>query len=104
MKSTLASRQLHAFAAVAHHGSYTRAARELFVTQSAVTHSIQTLEGILGVRLFSRTSGILQLTPPGRKILTHTRKILREMDQIRRLAVLTARPGAARVSRLLRAA
>jgi DNA-binding transcriptional LysR family regulator len=43
---------LAAFAAVAQHGSFTRAAAELAMSQSALSHAMKSLEERLGVRLF----------------------------------------------------
>ena len=51
---------LRAFEAAARHGSFTRAADELHVTQTAISHQIRKLEEQLGVRLFVRTPGAVQ--------------------------------------------
>jgi DNA-binding transcriptional LysR family regulator len=56
---------LKGFDAAARHLSFTKAATELFVTQSAVSRQIQTLEEQLGVRLFRREVRRLSLTPEG---------------------------------------
>ncbi|MBL8491033.1 MAG: LysR family transcriptional regulator [Rhodocyclaceae bacterium] len=56
---------LKGFAAAARHLSFTKAAAELFLTQSAVSRQIQTLESQLGVRLFLRHTRRLELTPEG---------------------------------------
>ena len=45
---------LNTFESVARHLSFTNAAKELFVTQAAVSHQIKALEGYLGVKLFYR--------------------------------------------------
>lgn len=63
MLPSLAS--LAAFSAVVRHGSFTRAALELRVTQSAVSHQIKTLEGIVGVQLLARDSSGLCPTAEG---------------------------------------
>lgn len=55
---------LQAFEAVARNGSFTRAAEELNVTQTAVSHRIARLEAELGLRLFLRRKGGLVLTEP----------------------------------------
>ena len=47
---------LAAFAVVAKQGSFTRAAAELGMSQSALSHAIKALEERLGVRLLSRTT------------------------------------------------
>lgn len=59
------------FKAVASAGSFSRAANELFITQSAVSQSIIQLEGGLGQRLFTRGRGGASLTPAGATLLEH---------------------------------
>ncbi|GGE45627.1 transcriptional regulator [Agaricicola taiwanensis] len=54
---------LRAFEAVARHGSVTKAAEELCVTQSAVSRHIRTLEERLGFPLFQRTGQGLEISP-----------------------------------------
>lgn len=56
---------LRAFEVAARHLSFTRAAEELFVTPSAVSHQVKTLEENLGVQLFIRDAKALVLTPAG---------------------------------------
>ncbi|MEZ5618656.1 MAG: LysR substrate-binding domain-containing protein [Rhodocyclaceae bacterium] len=56
---------LKGFDAAARHLSFTRAAAELFLTQSAISRQIQTLEEQLGVKLFRREARRLSLTPEG---------------------------------------
>jgi LysR family glycine cleavage system transcriptional activator len=60
---------LRAFEATARRLSVTEAARELHVTHSAVSHQIRALESTLGVKLFFREAGRLQLTPEGAAFL-----------------------------------
>ena len=60
---------LRAFEAAARHLSYTRAAAELAITQSAVSRHIRTLEADFGCRLFEREGRGLRLTEPGRLLL-----------------------------------
>ena len=56
---------LRVFRAAGAHLSFTRAARELFVTQSAVSHSVHALEEQLGQALFHRVNRTLKLTHAG---------------------------------------
>ena len=92
MKPTLDSRQLHAFAALARRGSFTLAAKDLFLTQSAVSHTIKALESDLGMRLLDRVGRRVLLTQAGEQFLRHTEKILREMEAARAgLEALTKR-------------
>ena len=53
------------FEAAARHGSFKKAAEELNITASAVSHAVQNLEDWLGVTLFQRGGGKLGLTEPG---------------------------------------
>lgn len=57
---------LLAFEAASRHGSFSRAAEELSVTPSAISHHIQKLEDFLGVQVFSRHAGRAVLTSAGR--------------------------------------
>ena len=67
MRRHLPSTQaLACFEAAARHESYTRAAQELALTQSAVSRQIIALEDQLGVQLFRRTRHGVVLTPAGR--------------------------------------
>ena len=67
--------QLHAFVAVAEASSFSAAARSLHKVQSAVSHSIKTLEGQLGVRLFTRSTRHVALTDEGRALLEEARAV-----------------------------
>ena len=60
---------LVAFEAVARLGGFTRAAAELHLTQSAVSHRIRALETHFGVRLVDRLNPGLRLTPAGEALL-----------------------------------
>lgn len=75
----LDSRKLLAFATLAKLGSFTQAAKELGLTQSAVSHAIKALERDLGCRLFDRMGRSVAITPAGRQLLQRTEVILAEM-------------------------
>lgn len=77
---------LIAFARVASQGSYTGAARTLGVSPSAVSKSVQRLEARLGLRLFTRTTRSLALTPEGRDLHERALRLLQELDDIEQLA------------------
>jgi DNA-binding transcriptional LysR family regulator len=83
MKPIIDSRQLLAFATLARHGSFTVTARELFLTQSAVSHTIKSLEQEVGVRVFDRVGKKVHLTQAGEHLLKHAERILREMQDAR---------------------
>jgi LysR family transcriptional regulator, transcription activator of glutamate synthase operon len=73
-------RQLRAVEAVARHRHFTRAADELRVAQSALSHQIRRLEQELGTPLFERTSRRVSPTEAGRAIAARARRILSEVD------------------------
>jgi len=60
---------LRAFEAAARHASFTRAAQELSITQSAVSRHVRTLEEYFSCRLFQRQGRNLQLTEAGHLLL-----------------------------------
>lgn len=64
---------LQAFESAAFHGSITAAARELHLTQGAISRQIQSLEQHLGVPLFHRERQRIRLTAPGEHYLQHVR-------------------------------
>lgn len=80
MKTTLDSRQIRAFSVLARTGSFTQAARELHMTQSGVSHSMNALERQTGCRLLDRLGKKVILTQAGEQLLHHVNKILREME------------------------
>jgi DNA-binding transcriptional LysR family regulator len=74
-------RQLRAFVAVVEEGSFTLAARRIFVTQSAVSHSLRTLEEQLSCRLLDRSGKRVAATSEGELLLKRCRRVLYELDQ-----------------------
>jgi DNA-binding transcriptional LysR family regulator len=75
-------RQLRAVIAVAEHGSFTRAAMALNLSQPALTVQVRALEEALGLRLFDRNTRNVALTRVGREMLPELRRILRELDTL----------------------
>jgi len=69
--------QIQAFLTVAETGSFQQAAKRCDVTQSTISRQVQTLETILGVSLFHRTSHV-KLTIAGECFMPRARKILQE--------------------------
>jgi DNA-binding transcriptional LysR family regulator len=67
---------LAAFAVVAEHGSFTRAAAQLGMSQSALSHAMKALEARLGVRLLSRTTRSVSTTEAGETLLRSLRPAL----------------------------
>jgi DNA-binding transcriptional LysR family regulator len=72
---------LSAFESAARHQSYTKAAQELAVTQSAICRQIGVLEDFLGVELFRRTRRGVALTDAGE---AYSRKVSTRLDEIER--------------------
>ncbi len=70
---------LRAFEAAARHQSFTRAAEELSVTQTAVSHQIRTLEERLGLKLFERRGPALRLTKAAKNYLPSVRSAFDEL-------------------------
>jgi LysR family transcriptional regulator, glycine cleavage system transcriptional activator len=93
---------LRTFEAVARHLSFTMAAADLALTQSAVSHQIRALEDHLGARLFQRRHRGIEMTPEGQTFLEGVRagldSILLATERIRnqnRVGVLTVASPAA---------
>src|ERR1700694_5197465 len=70
---------LRAFEAAARHLSFTVAASELNVTQTAISHQIRRLEEELGIRLFVRQNRTLALTPEARDYLPGVRAAFNDL-------------------------
>jgi LysR family glycine cleavage system transcriptional activator len=96
---------LKGFDAAARHLSFTRAGEELFLTQSALSRQMQTLEEQLGAPLFERRHRALRLTEAGQVLqvaaksvldeLTHAVAKIRHEQSVQPLTISTAIPFAA---------
>ncbi|SEM68415.1 transcriptional regulator, LysR family [Pseudomonas sp. ok272] len=67
--------QLKAFHAVAVHGSFTKAAERLFLTQPAISDQVRKLEERFGVLLFHRNKRSVRLTDLGERLLSITQRL-----------------------------
>src|SRR3954451_5031822 len=76
-------RQLRYVEAVARHRHFTRAAEELHVAQSALSHQVRRLEAELGTELFARTSRTVVPTEAGEAVAARARRVLAEVDGVR---------------------
>jgi DNA-binding transcriptional LysR family regulator len=76
-------RQLRYVEAVARHRHFTRAAAELHVAQSALSHQVRRLEAELGTELFERTSRRVAATEAGEAVAARARRVLAEVDALR---------------------
>lgn len=72
---------LQAFEASARHLNFTRAAEDLFVTQSGISRQITNLEQFLGVRLFERSGSRLVLTDAGSKYVQDVVHMLNRLEE-----------------------
>jgi LysR family transcriptional regulator, transcription activator of glutamate synthase operon len=75
-------RQLRYVEAVARHRHFTRAAEELHVAQSALSHQVRRLEDELGIELFERTSRRVVTTDAGTAVAERARRVLAEVDGV----------------------
>jgi LysR family transcriptional regulator, transcription activator of glutamate synthase operon len=76
-------RQLRYVEAVARHRHFTRAAEELHVAQSALSHQIRRLEAELGAELFERTSRRVVPTDAGETVAARARRVLADVEAAR---------------------
>ena len=76
----ITSRQLKAFLLTARHQSFSRAAEQLFITQSGMSVLVRELESQLGFRLFERTTRKVKLTEFGSKFLPIADRSLLELE------------------------
>lgn len=72
---------LQAFEASARHLNFTRAAEDLFVTQSGISRQITNLEQFLGVRLFERSGSRLILTDAGSRYVQDVVQMLNRLEE-----------------------
>jgi DNA-binding transcriptional LysR family regulator len=79
----LTPQDLRLLLAVQRKGTFTAAAGELGLTQSAVSHAVRACERRIGVVLFERGRTGAQPTPAGRRVLVHAGQILRQLDLLR---------------------
>ena len=73
-------RQLRAFLAIAEAKTFTAGARQVNITQAAISMQIRQLEDEVGLQLFTRTPRRVILTEAGESLINRARKILREHD------------------------
>jgi LysR family glycine cleavage system transcriptional activator len=95
---------LRVFAVAARHLSFTKAAEELHLTQSAISHRIRALEDEMGVLLFNRLARRLALTPAGQELAPRVERAVRDIahaidgldkDSEQRRLTVTALPSVA---------
>ncbi len=82
VKPRTSLRGLRTFCVAARHESFTLAADDLFITSSAVSHQVKSLEQELGVQLFVRGSRELTLTETGRAFFDEVEPVIEKLDAI----------------------
>lgn len=74
--------QLKVFEATARHGSFTRAAEELFLTQPTVSMQVKQLTKAIGLPLFEQVGKRLYLTDAGRELFSTCQEIFQRLEQL----------------------
>jgi LysR family transcriptional regulator, hydrogen peroxide-inducible genes activator len=90
-------RELQYLVALADHRSFKRAAEACLISQPTLSTQIRKLEEELGVALFERSPRNVMLTPAGQDAVTRARRILGEVEEMRREARRQGRPEAGMV-------
>ncbi|NBU49876.1 MAG: LysR family transcriptional regulator [Betaproteobacteria bacterium] len=91
--------QLKHFVALAEAGSFSKAATRVFLTQPALSRSIQALEDEWGARLFDRVGRRIELTPYGLEMLPRAQRLLSDAQELQRTGreFTSAEAGALRI-------
>ncbi len=85
---------LTAFAAIVAHRSFRKAADELELSPSTLSHMMRTLEATVGVRLLHRTTRSVSATEAGERLVARLRPVLRDLDlALGEVEVSRSRPG-----------
>lgn len=93
----LETRQLLAFKTIVETGGFTKAARQLHLTQSALSHQIKTLETQLGTQVFARIGKRVALTQAGEVLLRYATPVLRQLQEARQILAQLQEPGYGRL-------
>lgn len=80
MNSRPALSDLTAFAAIVNHRSFRKAADELGLAPSTLSHMMRTLESSMGVRLLHRTTRSVSPTEAGERLIARLQPVLRDLD------------------------
>lgn len=75
-------KQIEAFVKIANNGSFSKTAKELYLTQPTVSAYINSLETELGIKLFTRTTKAVSLTEQGSKVYLYAKDLLETADKI----------------------
>lgn len=88
---------IQSFVAVVEAGSFAEAARKLDLTSAAIAARIKALEGDLGVKLVQRSGHSVKPTDSGMRILEGSRAVIRNIRDLRAMAVDGDQPGELRI-------
>lgn len=83
-------RQIKYFVTVVDTGRFTEAAEECFISQSAISQQILSLEKELGVQLLVRSTRRFTLTEPGKYLYSHGKKLLGETEKLKNGTIAAA--------------
>jgi DNA-binding transcriptional LysR family regulator len=86
MNELVDSRHLRIFVAVARAGNMRKAARQLHLTPSAVSHALKAFESSLGCSLFERTTRSVMLSTEGARFLPEAARLLEGLEGLHGLA------------------
>lgn len=75
-------RQMRYFTAVVDCGSFTEAAEQCYISQSAISQQVQSLERELGMELIHRENRRFSVTPTGQYFYSHCKAILKQVDDL----------------------
>jgi DNA-binding transcriptional LysR family regulator len=75
--------QMEAVISLVEEGSFSRAAKRMFLTQPALTKNIKNAEDYLGVRLVNRSNMGISLTPEGKILYNHAQRMVKLRDEAR---------------------
>jgi DNA-binding transcriptional LysR family regulator len=93
----ITSRQLTAFVLIARHESFSRAAEQMYITQSGISIIVRDLESQLGFRLFDRTTRKVTVSERGARFLPIATRCLSELEGAARDIRRTTSPAIARL-------
>lgn len=82
----LTLRHIEVFTSIMRTGSVTEAAKELYISQPAVSKTLQHAENRLGIALFKRTNGRLQATPEAKYLFSAAHKIEDSLSQFNQIS------------------
>lgn len=71
---------------LAEHGSFSKAAQELFVAQPSISQAIKEMEEELGILILRRSNKGISFTPQGKVVLEKAQNIMDEIDSLKLLA------------------